>query len=142
MKNRISQLCTGRFLRTVLFAAVSAVVLAMGGCSSCSNNGSTTTIVEAFLDTQATQVGGATTAVTYYTDGTVEWTLYSMANRLAATRIGITKGSVTEITAPGYIQHITVVSYNSQSYALLSMGGKGIGVVDISNPAAMVYRAP
>ena len=142
MKNRILQFCSGRFLRTALFAAVSAVVLAMGGCSSCSKDGSgsTTTIVEAFLDTQATQVGGATTAVTYYTDGTVEWTLYSMANRLAATRIGITKESVTEITVPGYIQHITVVSYNSQSYALLSMGGKGIGVVDISNPAAMVYQ--
>jgi hypothetical protein len=113
----------------------------MGGCTSCSksSNTSPTTIIEAFLDTQATQVGGATTAVTYYNDGTNEWTLYSMANRFAATRIATTKGAVTEITVPGSIQHITLVSYNSQSYALLSMGGKGIGVVNISNPAAMAY---
>jgi hypothetical protein len=108
----------------------------LAGCSSSSSDG----VIEAYLDTQATQVGGATEAVTYYKDpSNVEWTLYSMANRFAATPIAATKGAVNEITVPGYIQHITLVSYNSQPYALLSMGDKGIGVVNISNPAAMIY---
>jgi len=74
----------------------------------------------------------------------VDWTLYSMANRFAATPVGMTKGAVTEIRVPGFIQNITVVKGYGEgdvkkSYALLSMGGKGIGVVDITNPAAMVY---
>jgi hypothetical protein len=75
-----------------------------------------------------------------YNDGSKDWTLYTMANRFAATPVGISKGTVTEITVPGFIQHITVVkAYGGKDYALLSMGGKGIGVVDITNPAAMVY---
>jgi hypothetical protein len=99
------------------------------------------TIIEANINAQAALVGGATQAVSYYKDSSnVEWTLYTMANRFAATPIGMSKGTVTEITVPGYIQHITVVKdYAGKSYALLSMGGKGIGVVDITNPAAMSY---
>jgi len=67
-----------------------------------------------------------------------------MANRFAATKVGMTKDTVSEITVPGYIQHITLVKdYGptdaKKSYALLSMGGKGIGVVDITNPASMTY---
>jgi hypothetical protein len=84
-----------------------------------------------------TQIGGATEAVVYYEDS--NYALYSMANRLAATPIGLTKGTVTEIKGlPGAIQHITLVP--GKSIALLAMGEKGIGVVDISNPAAMVYQ--
>jgi hypothetical protein len=103
------------------------------------------TIVEANIDTLAAQIGGATTAVELYTvdntDGTTtDWTLYSMANRFAATPVGMIKDAVTEITVPGFIQNITVVEgYGAKNYALLSMGGKGIGVVDITNPAAMAY---
>ncbi|WP_155248140.1 hypothetical protein [Variovorax paradoxus] len=98
------------------------------------------TIIEANIDTLVAQVGGATQDVALYNDGTVDWALYTMANRFAATRIGMTKGPVIEISAPGYIQHITVVKgFGGQDYALLSMGGKGIGVVDITNPAAMTY---
>jgi len=98
------------------------------------------TVIDANIDTLAAQIGGATQDVETYNDGTTDWTLYTMANRFAATPTGINKGAVTEITVPGYIQHITVVkNYGAKDYALLSMGGKGIGVVDISNPAAMVY---
>jgi hypothetical protein len=98
------------------------------------------TVIEANIDTLAAQIGGGTQDVALYNDGTTDWTLYTMANRFAATPVGISKGTVTEITVPGFIQHITVVkAYGGKDYALLSMGGKGIGVVDITNPAAMVY---
>ena len=98
------------------------------------------TIIESNIDTLAAQIGGGTQDVELYNDGATDWTLYTMANRFAATPIGMTKGTVTEIKVPGFIQHITVVkAYGGKDYALLSMGSKGIGVVDITNPAAMVY---
>ena len=102
------------------------------------------TVIEANISTLAAQIGGATQDVALYNDGTADWTLYTMANRFGATKVSMTKGAVTEITVPGYIQHITVVKdygpvETKKSYALLSMGGKGIGVVDITNPAAMSY---
>jgi hypothetical protein len=66
-----------------------------------------------------------------------------MANRFAvAPKSGWTqavKAATKEITVPGFIQNITVVmGYNGENYALLSMGGKGIGVVKITDPTAMV----
>ena len=97
------------------------------------------------MNEQVTQIGGATTAVAYYDNGT-KWTLYSMANRFAVAPIGTdaaaVKAAVKEIAAPGYIQRITVLKdygADKKAYALLSMGGKGIGVVDITSPAAPVY---
>jgi hypothetical protein len=120
-------------------AAASAVALILGGCYSTSS--SVPTVIEANIDTLAAQIGGATQAVALYTDDTAkDWTLYTMANRFAATPVDMSKGVVTEIMVPGYIQHVAVVkAYGGKDYALLSMGGKGIGVVDITNPAAMVY---
>ncbi|HYW91384.1 MAG TPA: hypothetical protein VFA95_02770 [Gammaproteobacteria bacterium] len=112
----------------------------LGGCPSIFSSSDVTpqTIVEANLDTQVAHVGGATVAVKYYPDGSGEWVLYSMANRLGATRIGMTKSAVTEIDdLPGTIRNITIVP--GRPIALLAMGEKGIGVVDISDPAAMVY---
>jgi len=129
-------------LLTIVFTAIAVTTtLFLGACSDSVSNFP----VEAYLDTQATQIGGATSAVAYYKDsGNEDWTLYSMANRFAATKIPaapapIVKGAVTEITAPGYIENIAVISYNAQDYALLSMGNIGIGIVNITNPAAMVY---
>lgn len=133
-------------MRAASLAAASAVALMLGGCSDSSTSDSAVpTIIEANISTLAAQIGGATQAVALSTttasDGTTtDWTLYSMANRFAATPVGMSKGAITEITVPGYIQHIAVVkAYGGKDYALLSMGGKGIGVVDISNPAAMSY---
>jgi hypothetical protein len=139
MNTRILHLSGGLSLRAACFATISALVLALGACSD-SGNFTPLTIDEGFLDTQAVQVGGATVAVTYYEDATSNnWALYSMANRFAATPIGTTKGTVTEIrNLPGAIRHITLVP--GQPVVLLSMGEKGIGVVDITNPASMVYR--
>ena len=128
-----------RLLIAILAATPIATAVLLSACSG-SNGAVPPVIVEAFLDTQAAQVGGATEAVVYYKDPSdIEWTLYSMANRLAITPIGMTKQMVYEIKGlPGAIQHITLVP--GQPIALLSMGEKGIGVVDISNPAVMVYQ--
>ncbi len=128
-------------LRTACLATASAVALVLGGCGGgSSDDAAVPTVIEANIDTLAAQIGGGTQDVELYNDGTTDWTLYTMANRFAATPVGMSKGAVTEITVPGYIQHITVVKgYGGKNYALLSMGGKGIGVVDITNPAAMVY---
>jgi hypothetical protein len=140
MREKISPSSTGWRLRMACLAAAALAALTVAGCSSSGEDAaSIPTIIEANIDTQAAAIGGATTAVAYYDDGTSKWTLYSMANRLASTRIGMAKDTVTELTAPGYIQHIRVVGYGGKQYALLSMGGKGMGVVDITNPAAMVY---
>jgi len=98
------------------------------------------TVIEANIDTLVTQIGGGTQDVALYNDGASDWTLYTMANRFAATPVDTVKSAVTEIRVPGFIQHITVVKdYGGKDYALLSMGSKGIGVVDITSPAAMAY---
>ena len=141
-KNFILKSFSQRGFQIAGLAAVSAVALMLAGCPSSSPTSSVPTIVEANIATLSAQIGGATQDIKLYDDGTKEWTLYSMANRFAAMPVGMTKGSITEITVPGYIQHITLVnnySGSGKSYALLSMGGKGIGVVDITNPAAMNY---
>jgi len=142
MEHSSRRLWSGWRLLTAGLAAASAVALILGGCggSGGGDSASIPTIIEANINTLAAQVGGATQDVELYNDGTTDWTLYTMANRFAATPVGMSKGAVTEITVPGYIQHITVVkAYGGKNYALLSMGGKGIGVVDITNPAAMSY---
>lgn len=118
-------------------AIASAVALIVAGCggSSTTTTATATTIIEANIDTLAAQIGGGTQAVQLYNDGSADYTLYSMANRFAVTKIGMSKDTVAEITVPGYIQHITVVkNYGGKNFALLSMGGKGIAVVDISSP--------
>jgi hypothetical protein len=136
-------------------AAASTLVMVVAGCGGSSSSDSSTdgsvatpsypTIIESNLNEQVTQIGGATTAVAYYDNGT-KWTLYSMANRFAVTPISTdaaaVKAAVKEVAAPGYIKHITVLKdygVGKKAYALLSMGGTGIGVVDITNPAAPVY---
>ncbi|MCM5570101.1 hypothetical protein M6I34_06240 [Burkholderiaceae bacterium FT117] len=125
-------------LRPLALLAASLTVLGLAGCGSGSDGVAPTVIIEAKLDTQVAQIGGATAATSYYKDAAgTEWALFSMANRFAATPIGTTKAAAAEITVPGYILHITPVTHEGTPYALLSMGEKGIGVVDLSNPAAM-----
>lgn len=127
-----------RLFRGGLLAAASAIALTLAGCGSGSGSGDAVAI-EANLDTQVAQIGGATVAVEYYADASGEWALYSMANRFAATKVGMTRAAATELgNLPGTILNITLVP--GQPIALLAMGEKGIGIVDITNPAAMVYR--
>ena len=140
MTNSTSTTRLGLHLRKAYLAAAAASALIIAGCSGGSGGISAPSIIEAFIDTQAALVGGATQAVTLYNDGTTDWTLYSMANRFAVTKVGMAKDVVSEIMVPGYIQHITVVkAYSGKNYALLSMGSKGIGVVDITAPATPTY---
>src|SRR5574340_142391 len=140
----VGRLSTAFRAATSAGALVSAVALVLGGCGGggggSASDGDIPTVIEASVDTLTAQVGGGTQDVELYNDGTSDWTLYTMANRFAATPLGMGKGTVTEIKVPGYIQHIKVVKgYGNKNYALLSMGGKGIGVVDITRPAAMSY---
>lgn len=149
MKLASLQLHSARHTRARYLLAASSLVFLLSGCDSDSSSWlshyhpvepDAPTVIEANIDTLAAQIGGATQYVEPYNDGARDWTLYTMANRFAATPVGMSKGMKTEITVPGYIQHITVLKdYNNKDYALLSMGGKGIGVVDITNPAAMVH---
>lgn len=98
------------------------------------------TVKEAYIDNLVTQIGGSTSDVVAYSDGVSDWTLYNMANRFAAAPTTTTKGTVTEMRVPGYIQKITLLEgYGGKNYALLSMGSKGIGVVDITSPGSMSY---
>lgn len=123
--------------RSAGLAIASAVALIVSGCGDSDPSVIPSSLIEANIDTLAAQVGGSTQAVELYNDGTTDYTLYSMANRFAVTKIGMSKDTVAEITVPGYIQNITVVkNYGGKNYALLSMGGKGIAVVDISTPTA------
>ena len=81
-------------LRETSLAAAAALTLVLGACGGGSDSSvEIPTIVEANLDVQAAAIGGATSAATYYKDSAnTELTLYSMANRLAITTIGTTKG--------------------------------------------------
>jgi hypothetical protein len=150
MSVSVLQFKSTRFAHTGCLLAAAGLALLLNGCDSSSSGWishyqpvvpvDTPTVIEADIDTLAAQIGGATQDVALYNDGATDWTLYSMANRFANTKVGASKDTVNEITVPGYIQHITVVNdYGGKDYALLSMGDKGIGIVDITNPAAMVY---
>ena len=148
MEYRINQMFgTNRTWRVTCAVAVSIGTLYLAGCggglesADASESVAIPTVIEANIDMLVSQIGGGTQDVALYNDGTTDWSLYTMANRFAMTKIGITKDSVSEITVPGYIQHIKVLKdygTNKKSYALLSMGSKGIGVVDISNASTPV----
>ncbi|MCC2634354.1 MAG: hypothetical protein K0S48_2240, partial [Ramlibacter sp.] len=140
--------------RTLLGGAASAAALAVVGCgggsdaaapgsaaaraSAAAVPGSPLTLVEAYLTQQFAQIGGATTAVAAYSNAAGEWALFSVANHLAVTRIGSTQRPVRELRGlPGVIMNITLVP--GQAIALLSMGNRGIGVVNLADPTAMQY---
>lgn len=152
MKLTSLQFNSARYTRTKYLLAVFAISGLAFSLSNCGDDSSgwlshynpvepdVPTVIEANIDTLAAQIGGGTQDVELYNDGTTDWSLYTMANRFAAIPVGMSEGMKTEVTVPGFIKHITVVkAYAGRDYALLSMGGKGIGVVDITDPAAMVY---
>lgn len=141
---RFSKNLRGWLAAMVVAVPTALALTACGGGGSSSDSVPTAatpqTIIEAQLDTVAAQAGGGTTAVARYEDGNgAKWAFYNMANRFAATPISTAKGAVYEITVPGMVRHITLVNYGGIEYALLSMGDKGIGVVNVTTPSAMQY---
>ena len=93
---------------------------------------------EASLDSQS-RIGGSSTVVTLL-EGS-NWTLYNVANELRATQVGVTETAKYVLPVEGFIHDIDVVEYPVDSgtrYALLSMGDKGIAVVDVTDPTNMV----
>jgi hypothetical protein len=97
---------------------------------------------EAFLDSQQ-RIGGASTVVTLL-DPAGTWTLYNVANELRATQVGVTESAKYSLTVAGFIHDIDVVEYPASSgvfYALVSMGDKGIAVVNVTDPSNMLLRS-
>lgn len=93
--------------------------------------------IAANLDTQ-TRIGGASTVVTLERGD--DWTLYNVANELRATQSGLIEAAKYTFPVAGFIQDIDVVEYPADSgtfYALVSMGGSGITVVDVTDPTSM-----
>ncbi|EIF51693.1 LVIVD repeat protein [Sulfurovum sp. AR] len=109
-----------------------------GSLSKCS-----TPIDASFTDGFAgqTRIGGATTSAELLNVADSNWTLYNTANELHATMVDNPESN-SSLEVEGYIHDIEIVKYggNNNTYALLAMGEEGIGVVDVTNPAAMVQR--
>ncbi len=93
---------------------------------------------EAFLNSQS-RIGGASTVLTL--DRADNWVLYNVANDLRATQVGITASDKYILKVAGFIKDIDVVEYPAGSgvyYALLSMGDRGISVVNVTDPTNML----
>ncbi|MBI5556844.1 MAG: carboxypeptidase regulatory-like domain-containing protein [Deltaproteobacteria bacterium] len=83
------------------------------------------------------QIGGSTTAVARFQFGGAEWCLFNIGTELNATPVGAVKGPVYKVVLPEFAFGIEVVSYNGSMYALAAIGGSGIAVVNITDPAQM-----
>ena len=97
---------------------------------------------EAFLDSQS-RIGGASTVVTLLKSGS-NWTLYNVANELRATQVGVTETGKYALAVDGFIQDIDVVDDPASPgvlYALISMGDKGIAVVNVTDPTNMSFHS-
>lgn len=126
---------------------VTVSMLYMTGCSDKSGSSSSdgtdgiTSLcnipLEADLNTTApARIGGATTAVELFKVGEEEWTLFSIANELRASKVG-TPENTSGLKVEGSIHDIEIVEVGDISYALLAMGDEGIAAVNITDPTAM-----
>lgn len=89
------------------------------------------------LDSQ-TRIGGASTVVTL--GNSSGWTFYNVANELRATQVGVTESAIYSLPVTGFIRDVDIVEYPAASatyYALVSMGDKGITVINVTDPANM-----
>lgn len=92
---------------------------------------------EVALNSQ-TRIGGSSNVVTM--DSTNTWTFYNVANDLRATQVGVTKGAKYSLPVAGFILDVDVIEYPASSgayYALVSMGDKGITVINVTDPTNM-----
>ena len=84
------------------------------------------------------RIGGASTVVTLK-DGD-SWIFYNVANDLRVTQVGITESAKYVLPLEGFIHDIDLVEDPVTAgvyYALVSMGDKGITVVNVTDPANM-----
>lgn len=95
-------------------------------------------VQEAYLDEQ-TRIGGASTVIAL--DSSNSWAFYNVANELRATKIGVAESAKYTLPVTGFIKDVDVVENPVSSgvyYALLSMGDKGIAVINVTDPTNMV----
>ncbi|MBA1147101.1 hypothetical protein H0Z60_08500 [Ectothiorhodospiraceae bacterium WFHF3C12] len=127
--------------RTLGVVLTSALLTAgLAGCGGNSSSGSSVEplhIQEAYLNEQAGQIGGDTTATARFTDDSgTDWTVFNVANHLSLTPVQVTKGAVSRVSLDEYIHDIELVESGGVRYALVALGGAGVAVVDISSPTA------
>ena len=127
-------------LAALIPMAMGLILAGCGGGGS-SKDAAAQKIVEANLNEQVDQVGGAATSTARFVDGSgANWAVYNLADRLVVTPVATTKGPVYEISTGSYIKDIKIVTYGGTRYALLALGRGGIGVVNLSDPANMTLR--
>ncbi|MBE0599583.1 MAG: carboxypeptidase regulatory-like domain-containing protein [Desulfuromonadales bacterium] len=83
------------------------------------------------------QIGGSTTAVGRFTYGGAPWCVFNIGTILKATPVGMTKGALYSLALPGNVQDLKVFTYNGGTYAVAALGGAGVALIDLTNPAAM-----
>lgn len=83
------------------------------------------------------QIGGSSTAVARFTHNGAEWALFNVGTALKAAPVALAAQSAHEIILPGFIQDLATFAYNGGHYALAALGGAGVALVDINDPAAM-----
>ncbi|MHB8789595.1 MAG: PKD domain-containing protein [Desulfobulbaceae bacterium] len=83
------------------------------------------------------QIGGSSTAVARFTYGGDEWCLFNVGTALKATPVDLNAQPAQQLILPGFIQDVATLTYNGGTYALAALGGAGVALVDISDPAAM-----
>lgn len=122
-----------------LGACMLAALLAGGlvACGEGSDRSGALYIQEAYLDEQAGQIGGDTTATARFTeDGGAEWAVFNVAHKLSLTPIQATAGEVSRVALDGYIEDIELVESGGTRYALVAVGGAGVAVVDVTSPTS------
>jgi hypothetical protein len=133
-----------------LVGSVSAVALvlwvglSLQGCGDGNGFFKNLTLCDVPQDTtlnSLTRIGGSSTVVTLETlGGSSNWTIYNVANDLRATQVGVTESAKYILPLAGFIMDVDVIEYPAASgayYALVSMGDKGITVVNVTDPANM-----
>ena len=83
------------------------------------------------------QIGGSSTAVARFSHNGAEWALFNVGTALKAAPVGPNPPSPNQLVLPGFIQDLATFSYNGGNYALAALGGAGVALVDINDPAAM-----
>ena len=85
------------------------------------------------------QIGGSSTAVARFVHNGEKWCLFNVGTALKATPVvPADRKPVQQIILPGFIQDVATLTYNGGTYALAALGGAGVALVDISDPAAMI----